>query len=245
MLRAGVWWLSVVADVPARMRADENHSGEVAFNLVDSFARVSRVDSGHAAAMEETVFVAAKVGITPVVSAGYQEAPAETPQTGGDCGKDDVHSLFLSPAETPQTGGDCGQAQIKRGSYRDKSNKRLEARRLARAARQRREALHLWTTQLARRFAALKITSPPLVDATKSGRGDKYEHGAEVALKAALNRRVLDQAPGLAIAMLQYKIAERGGVTEKIVAAGPVMAGNEIVEARKATRKLKRAANAR
>jgi len=97
---------------------------------------------------------------------------------------------------------------------------------------------------LTRQFEALKIISPALKQDTKSGRGDEYQYGAEVALKAALNRRVLDQAPGFAIAMLQYKIAERGGTTEVSIAKeAPTAIGNEIVVARKVSRKLKRATN--
>jgi hypothetical protein len=60
-------------------------------------------------------------------------------------------------------------------------------------------------------------------------------------LKAKINRRALDQAPGAAIAMLEYKLAERGGTTTKIVAEdAPLLIGNDIVEARKATRKATR-----
>ena len=133
-------------------------------------------------------------------------------------------------------------ARCKRGSNKYRALRKRKARGEARGARRRREALHEWTTSLARQFAALRITAPPLREATASGRGSEREHGAEVGLKAAFNRRVLGMAPGAAIAMLEYKIAERGGRTETIIAPGPAMIGNDIVEARKATRKLKRAA---
>jgi hypothetical protein len=279
MLRGGTWWLSVVAEMPPRMRSDANYAGEVSFDLVDSFARVSRVDSGHPAGPEEAVFAVANGRITPIVPTGYQEAPAAAVRTGDGGGAIVVLAVATEPAAAVRTGDGGGrravpfsartpaaavrteggsgnealnvlrpaapvqtQGGIKRGSCRYRAMRRRQARKAARKARQRREALHVWTTNLARQFVSLKIVSPPLPETTKSGRGNEHQHGAEVALKAMLNRRVLDQAPGAAIAMLKYKIAERGGTTEIIIDAGPATIGNDIVAARKAARKLKRAA---
>ena len=284
MLRAGTWWLSVVADVPARMRADADHTGEVEFDLVDSFARVSRADSGHAAGPKETVFAAANGRITPVIAMGCQEAPTDALLLQGEHGLGNIRRARTSPADALLLQGEHGRSQprplawdpadalllqgehgnrtgghpawppadalllqggrgkrVKRGSNRDRKNKRLDAKRKARQARQRKEALHAWTTDIARQFGALTIISPPLKDATQSGKGNERAHGAEVELKAALNRRVLDQAPGFAIAMLEYKIAERGGHTDKVIREdAPAMIGNEIVQARKAVRKAER-----
>jgi transposase len=134
---------------------------------------------------------------------------------------------------------------LKRGSCKDRRMKLRRARLSAREARQRRETLHLWTTGIARRFARLAIKSPPLAEATKSGHGDAWQHGAMTDFKAALNRRVLDQAPGYAIQMLRYKIAERGGETELMeLPDADVMTGNLVVQAAKTNRKLKRTAHA-
>jgi putative transposase len=137
-------------------------------------------------------------------------------------------------------------SRCKRGSCKYRAAKRRHARQAARKARQRREALHVWTTRIARRFGHVAIIRPPIAESTASGAGDSREWGAAVALKAELNRHVLDQAPAMAVAMLEYKIAERGGSTTITEPPDPAVAvGNLIVAATKANRKLRRtAANA-
>ena len=306
MLRAGVWWLSVVADMPARMRADADHSGEVEFDLVDNFARVSCADGRHDAGPKETVYAAANGRIIPVVSRVCAEVPpADALQTEGERGglgaiavpdhpadalqtegargnnverfsghrpadalqTEDERGDYPAevkdgmPADTSQTKGDRGEetlrnrptdtpqtvmSRCKRGSCKYRAAKRRHARQAARKARQRREALHVWTTRIARRFGHVAIIRPPIAESTASGAGDSREWGAAVALKAELNRHVLDQAPAMAVAMLEYKIAERGGSTTITEPPDPAVAvGNLIVAATKANRKLRRtAANA-
>jgi putative transposase len=133
-------------------------------------------------------------------------------------------------------------ATCKRGSQRYRRLRRLKARIEARAARQRRERLHVWTTAIARTFAELTIVSPSIKETTRSGRGTERSHGAAVAVKAALNRHILAMAPATAVAMLEYKIAERGGMAQ-VVRAGshPAELGNAIVSATQENRKLRRA----
>jgi transposase len=380
MLRAGIWWLSVVAVMPRRMEARQDLSGEVAFNLVDSFACVRHVDGGCAAGPEETVYAAADGRISLSSKEVTGEAPAATSESRGNRRKDHSFSIFsypaatsesrgnrrawsgasayrapaatsekrgnrrdgllLSPAEAPAATGDtrgdrrgtalrcrsphpaatgdqqgnrrvrtraivplppaatCDQqgnsrerreslatlnpaatsdkqgnrrtgrilgrmgspaatdetkrihrtdelrqkmSRCRRGSYRYRQLRLRLARLCARQANQRREALHVWTTRLVRRFAALRIIKPPLPEITESGHGNERDWGAAVALKAQFNRRLLDQSAGAAIAMLEYKIVERDGTATVDIDPDPVAAaGNLIVAATKANRKLKR-----
>lgn len=304
MLRAGDWLLSVVAELPPRLRRDADHSSEVRFDLVDSFARVRRVDGALGAGPEETVFAATEGRISPPASEGYGEAAAVPSQMEGDRrgrawreGQPDAAApsqmegdrrevapdANLGAAAVPsqmegdrgvrlclgngaavpsQTEADRGMttprthrcidtttqdlqrrmARCKRGSHRYRRLRLLKARHEATAARRRREALHEWTTAIARRNASLSVIAPhSIVAVTASGRGDERDWGAAVATKAALNRAVLDQAPSAAIAMLAYKMAERGGSFAVIGdASHPVTVGLDLVEATKQARRAAR-----
>lgn len=133
-------------------------------------------------------------------------------------------------------------ARCKRGSNKYRKLRRMKARAEARAARIRRDSLHNWTTELADEFGKLAIVKPASIKAaTASGKGNEQDHGAQVETKAAVNRRILDQAPATAIQMLEYKLAERGGLTEiRVDADAPADLGNAVVAAAKANRKLKR-----
>lgn len=274
----GDWWASVVVELPPRMPADNSYSGEVRFDLVDSFARVRRVISGHAAGPDDAAITAAK-GRTSFGS-GLGGLACVLPFRGGGEGlatdeegekkaqpfnrgeavgtappSEDVGSTPIGKAVgTTPASEDVGEvahlqqrmALLKRGSCRYRRLRKRKARREARTARQRREALHVWSTRIARDYETLTIIKPEIKEATASGSGDMYEWGAANAIKAKLNRHVLDQAPATAIAMLEYKVAERRGSTTCIIdQQAPVLVGNLIVEATKATRKLRKAVNAR
>ena len=265
MFRVGDWWLSIAAEMPERARAETDHAGTVEFDLLDNFAVVRTASGECLAGPEETIYIAAEGRIIPLESRGCVEAPAATPQTGGDGRSGLDRTSMARPAATPQTGGDGRNSlpgpseddgrvdlvdrtvrplvAVRRGSCKDRARKRALARALARDARRRREGLHLWTTGLARRFADLTIISPALKDATRSGHGDARQWGAATDIKAKLNRHVLDMAPGMAIQMLEYKIAQRGGRTDVIRREDTkVTVGNEIVAATKANRAAKRTA---
>ncbi len=133
-------------------------------------------------------------------------------------------------------------ARCKRGSVRYHKLRARKAKLEAKTARRRREALHEWTTRIADQFGDLTVIKPDSIkEATASGKGDEREWGAAVKTKATMNRHVLAQAPALAVAMLEYKSAERGAEL-RVVAdqEAPVEIGNLIVIATKETRKLKR-----
>jgi transposase len=330
-LDGGVWWASIAVEIPARMRAEEQDTGEVIFDLVDHFARVRRVNGGRAAGPDDTVFAAAE-GRTSPHSKGLQQSPCGDPANAGEprarpsgraapcpcgdpanageprgtpgpadycsaCGDpanageprepDQQHDVALACGD-PANGGaprvgptkdrvgriagnvsrdnplgeekkrarnDPGaewreseieelQRAMARCKLRSNRYRRIRQRkaRLERTiACRRRESLHVWTTKLARQFGHLTIISPPLKEATKSARGTLASPGAAVAFKATVNRHVLSLAPGAAIEMLKYKLAERAGATEVIEhQEAPVMVANDIVTAAKSNRKLKR-----
>lgn len=108
------------------------------------------------------------------------------------------------------------------------------ARLQARAARIRRNALHVWSARVVARASDITIIMPKSIkDETASPRGDEKNWGAEVETVSNLNRDVLNMAPGAARAMLRYKAEEAGipvieiddpepntGLGRAIVAAG-------------------------
>lgn len=116
-----------------------------------------------------------------------------------------------------------------------------KARVMARSKRQRREALHEWTTDIVRRARSITVYAPPSIrDATTSGKGDERNWGANVALKADFNRNVLDQAPAMVTQMLAYKAAEAGVEFSKAV-DHQMTVGNSAVATAKALRRMRRA----
>ncbi len=124
--------------------------------------------------------------------------------------------------------------------------RRQLSRLQAKGARQRREALQDWTTQIVRSSASLTVIRPPSIkEVTASGRGDERAWGAAVKTKADFNRHVLGQAPGMAIQMLTYKAAEAGIEYREIAAEDALKEGNALVAATKENRRLKRATNRR
>lgn len=124
---------------------------------------------------------------------------------------------------------------------------RMRLRRLhARAARRRREALHVWTTRIVRDASRLVLVRPrTITDHVASGHGDERNWGAATETKAAFNRAVLGQAPGLAIQMLTYKAAEAGIEVEERAADAKLATGNEIVTAAKHVRTARAAVRKR
>jgi len=81
---------------------------------------------------------------------------------------------------------------------------------LARAARKRRNALHVWTARLVARASSIIVVAPKIKAMTSTGRGTRAAPGAAVGDVARINRAVLSLAPSLAIQMLKYKAAESG-----------------------------------
>ena len=121
-----------------------------------------------------------------------------------------------------------------------KALKKRKARIEAKAARQRKNALHVWTTKLVARAKRITLVVPAdIKESTKSGKGDKRQWGAAVALKAAINKQILEQAPAMVIQMLKYK-AEEAGVQLHEITHHDLSVGQYVVDNRKAARKVSR-----
>lgn len=134
--------------------------------------------------------------------------------------------------------------RFKRLSIRWTRGRDRAARISAKDARRRRDALHRWTSAIIRSASDLTVIAPAIKDSIRSGRGNAQFHGAQVKTIAALNRRVMEQAPAAAIAMLAYK-AEEAGVRCDIVrdASHEITIGRDLrataIAGRKAAKKLR------
>jgi putative transposase len=131
-------------------------------------------------------------------------------------------------------------AGAERGSDAYAALRLRKARIEARAARQRREALHEWTTAIVSQASEIVVARPKSVrEATKSGHGDEGNWGASTALKAEFNRAVLDMAPAMVCQMFAYKAAEAGIPYSEEFHDG-LDVGNAVVSARKEVRRTRR-----
>lgn len=121
-----------------------------------------------------------------------------------------------------------------------KSLKLQKSRLEAKAARKRKEGLHVWTTLLTDSAQKITLVAPEKIkEATQSGKGDEKNWGAAVALKSDFNKHILEQAPAMVIQMFEYKCAEAGIEFVKIE-HNALTVGNHAVDLRKAARKTGR-----
>jgi hypothetical protein len=111
----------------------------------------------------------------------------------------------------------------------------------AKAARIRREALHGWSTQVVRQASDLTVIAPAVQEETRSPRGNEQQWGASVESVSKLNRHVRNQAPGMAIQMLEYKAKEAGIRCDVVKDEAPkIGVGSELVTVGKTLRRAKR-----
>lgn len=239
------WSISLVFEMAPRRRAGQG-AGEVRFDLVDSFASVKSANGGRAAGPTETAFVFSNGRISPIRQGVASTSGRDPGDSGADHGVRPHGSSSGSGRDPGDSGADIGhlqtaRARCKRGSNRYRKLSKRIARLQARDARRRREALHVWTTEMTRQYRDIDVVAPPSIAAeTASGRGDARDWGAQVDLKAAMNRRILDQAPAAAIQMLQYKVSEAGGDCRVLEDAEPKTGiGNDIVKATQINRRNK------
>ena len=177
-------------------------------------------------------------------------SPDETPQTQGDGRADVFGRRFDEPDETPQTQGDgervdalqsARDRRFRKFSWRWRAETRRIAMRKLKAARQRKDALHRWTSMIAARAAALVVIAPPVRENTKSAKGDAKTWGANVRTVAALNRATLEQAPASAVGMLKYKVEEAGAAFLDIEKTDTDLAiGRDLPETTKQIRRTRR-----
>lgn len=235
--RADKWWLSLVVEQTPRMQAGDG-SIEVRLDLIDRFAAVA-VDGGHDAAPERAE-LAIKSGTSPEVSRGGPDFEGQPWEPRVQCRAADSGLATGLQIDRLKSQRD----RCKRGSRRWKALKARIRKAESKQARQRREQLHAWSTAIVRNATDLTVIAPEsLSDIVRSGKGDEREWGAAVRTKAMVNRHVLGQAPGAAISMLEYKAREAGIPFNRLIDETPPAAiGNDIVEAKKATRRARKAA---
>lgn len=110
-------------------------------------------------------------------------------------------------------------------SRRKRSSGRYAAQRAkltaltSRAARIRRDWSHRASTDVARRFGLVAIEGLNIKSMTASAAGTLAEPGRNVPQKRGLNRSILEQSWGMFATMLDYKLAERGGILVTVPAA--------------------------
>lgn len=235
----GIWQCSIVVKMEAR-RAPGTMNLEVALDLIDQFATVKNRANGQCLPGWEPVSTTGDERISPNIQGVNQQSAAEASELGAGGRFLDLSGTLGGAAEASEVQSE-GDTRFKRGSYRWKQNRKRVAKRLARDARRRKEALHLTTTRLIRQAAELTVIAPPIRESTKSAKGDEKSWGAAVKTVAMLNRHVLSQAPALAIQMLEYKAAEAGIPFARITPDEHALAiGRDLPEATKAARKARR-----
>ena len=221
--RDGTWWLSVVVFMEER-RQPGNIPLTVNFDLIDELASVTTANGE---------------SIPGPTRANSREMEAR----GRDIGRAPRREMEVVASGDRQIDKiqSTRDRRFKMFSNRWRKEKRRIAKLKAREARQRREDLHRWTTDLVRQAAEMTVIAPAIKESTKSARGTEKHPGAAVEPVAALNRHVLGQAPALAIQMLEYKSAEAGIPFARITPDEHALTiGRELPAATKAARKASR-----
>lgn len=237
MFRDGAWWLSICVTFDAARIVAGSEKLTIRLNLIDEFASVEDAN-GRCAPGLTNPFLTERKG---------EFATQSKAMLGVTCGE----PAFVGEAqvvEVAPTTFDAIQSQtdrrFKKFSIRWTRGRARAARISAKNARRRRDALHRWTSAIIRSASDLTVIAPAIKDAIRSGRGDARFHGAQVETIAALNRRVMEQAPAAAIAMLFYK-AEEAGVRCDIFrdASHEITIGRDLrataIAGRKAAKKLR------
>lgn len=130
---------------------------------------------------------------------------------------------------------------FKRDSWRRRRETARAARCTTKAARIRREALHVWSTTIVGMSRDLTVCVPDVKQCTASPKGDAREWGANVDTVSSLNANTLNQAPALAAAMLAYKAAEAGIRCDVVTDETPKIAvGTDLVVAGRKSRQAGR-----
>ena len=98
------------------------------------------------------------------------------------------------------------------GSANWKKQKQKIAKLHQRIANIRRDYQHQTTTQICNNHAMVIVEALKIKNMSKSAKGDSEQQGKNVAAKAGLNKRILDQGWGDLRLMLNYKMARKGGI---------------------------------
>ena len=108
--------------------------------------------------------------------------------------------------------------RCKRGSHTRQKEILTLARLRRKAAVERRDTCHRFTSDLIKRFFLIVLEDLNIGNMTASARGTQEDPGRKVSQKSGLNRSILEQAWGLIRQQLTYKAAWAG---RKLVAVDP------------------------
>jgi putative transposase len=123
-------------------------------------------------------------------------------------------------------------ARCKRGTSRRERTKRAIAKLRARERDRRKDWVEKTTTDLARRFALIRVEDLDVRAMTRSARGTVEKPGAGVAQKRGLNRAISRSGWGLLVERLQHKAFDRveqvpaAHTSQRCSACGHVGPGN-------------------
>ena len=247
--RDGTWWLSACVEMKSARKAG-TQAISIHLDLIDEFARVERMN-GAVPAPRESANQTTEQGVIPsqgsdtFVSGSDGRLSKASPSTVSGSDTFTVEDL-LGKAKALTERADAIKSsrdtRLRRRSYRWREETARAARLTLLAARIRKNALHQWTTAITREAAAIQVRAPASKEVTRSARGSASNHGAAVEINAALNRNTLNQAPAMAIQMLEYKSAEAAIPFALVKDEAPVTAvGRDISDVTKAVRKARRA----
>jgi len=265
--RGRQWWLSVAVKLAPRLKPGIDKV-TVSLDLIDEFARVERAEgprgacdgSARASAQNPDHLNTLAGGPDNVVDAGRDAQDHRLHgddagrQTDNIAGADrDARALAVDHPDTVADAEDrideirsamdrrYPVKPFQRSSWRRRRELGRIARLKARAARFRRESLHVWSSSLVRMASDLTVVTCAIKDHTTSGRGTAGNWGAQVAIAAKINRHVLNQAPGAAVSMLTYKAREAGIRCDVIMRDdAPITVGRDLVTTGKLVRRAKR-----
>lgn len=229
MFREGAWWLSVAVETSEGRKAGDTNT-VVRF---DKFIpETSGIDEAHAWPRDEESSEASAQNARILL--GVLECPRGHPSDAG------LTQECRADADVLQTYRDL---HFKRHSRNYKLYSKKIARLKAKDARRRKEAAHLWTSAVVAQSSDITVIAPPsFKDATASGKGHDRDKGACVATIAALNRTILDRAPAMTIAMLEYKAKHAKIRFDRVDAqVAEVTEARDIASTKKVVRKSSRA----
>jgi transposase len=227
------WWASVACVInfdDPRHRGGGHDSIDIRFDLIDGFA----LANGELETPPEFVHAA-------MIEERAQELRSEFDQAW-------PRGKRLTEAEFTQRSCLCpdgpGNDAVLAAANERRKDLRDIARLRRRAARIRKNALHVWSTRTVRRAASLIVHDPAIKHHLKSPHGDRTDWGAATREVSELNRAVTNYSAGTAVQMLAYKASEAGIKFKKeddqtpaiAIGAAMVGAGKTL---RRASRKLR------
>lgn len=138
------------------------------------------------------------------------------------------HGPWLTPGETKRLRRlEKASARKRRARKKgEKTSRRLArtydqiAKLRAKAKRRAADWQHKTTTGIAETFSRAGVEDLAIANMVKSARGTVKVPGTRVRQKAGLNRSIAGEAWGRTVTLLEYKMADRGGIVVKVPAPG-------------------------